>query len=527
MRLDRTGEPAGSPGEPQAPGPAPVGAAEPGLPPMPPAAGPENTASGTVSGAVETAPAVEDAQGGGVAAAVPPDDVSRRPEPERARERPEALEAPEQEAEEPVEGGARPAEAQKGRKRGKGGAASPQGSRESPEEAQRRREAEEEPASGPSAAPTRSSAPEGASGSAGAEEGTEAGGAEQAAASEATRGPETSAEEAVGAAGPDGAEVGTSEAAGGAEGGSGTEQVEEPKGTTGASAADGASGGEGAEGNAMAEPPKKRSGRNLPIAVSVGLGLGGLVLASLYYVKELFLAVMVVFLVLGLNELAGAFKTRDIRVPVQPLGVGLVAAPVVAYAWGPEALVAALALIVLTVLVWRMADGPADGYVRDVTAAVFVTGYLILMGGIVALLMAPDDGDSRIVIFISVTVASDIGGFFAGTFFGRHKLAPSISPKKTWEGVTGSALACMLVGAWLMWWLLDDGTVWHGVLIGATAVFTATVGDLIESMLKRDLGIKDMGSLLPEHGGVMDRLDSLLATAPVVWLLLELFVPST
>ncbi|XVQ13196.1 phosphatidate cytidylyltransferase [Spirillospora sp. CA-255316] len=275
-----------------------------------------------------------------------------------------------------------------------------------------------------------------------------------------------------------------------------------------------------------ADPPKKRSGRNLPIAVGVGLGLGALVLLSLYYVREIFLAVMVVFLVLGLRELAGAFKTRDIRVPMLPLGLGLVAAPVAAYAWGPEALVASLALVVLTVLVWRMADGPADGYVRDVTAAVFVTGYLILMGGIVALLMAPDDGHHRIVIFISVTVASDIGGFFAGTFFGRHKLAPAISPKKTWEGVTGSALTCMLVGAWLMWWLLDDGAWWHGVLIGAAAVVTATVGDLIESMLKRDLGIKDMGSLLPEHGGVMDRLDSLLATAPVVWLLLELFTPS-
>jgi phosphatidate cytidylyltransferase len=285
-------------------------------------------------------------------------------------------------------------------------------------------------------------------------------------------------------------------------------------------------GGPGEAGEVAADPPKKRSGRNLPIAVGVGAGLGALVLISLYSVKEIFLAVMVVFLVLGLRELSGAFETRDIRVPLIPLGVGLVAGPVAAYAWGPDALVASLALVVLTVLVWRMAVGPADGYVRDVTAAVFVTGYLILMGGIVALLMAPDDGHHRIVIFISVTVASDIGGFFAGTFFGRHKLAPAISPKKTWEGVTGSALACMLVGVWLMWWLLDDGAWWHGVLIGAAAVVTATVGDLIESMLKRDLGIKDMGSLLPEHGGVMDRLDSLLATAPVVWLLLELFTPS-
>jgi phosphatidate cytidylyltransferase len=250
-----------------------------------------------------------------------------------------------------------------------------------------------------------------------------------------------------------------------------------------------------------------------------------MVLLSLYYVKELFLVVMILFLVQGLRELAGAFRVRDIRIPQPPLLAGMVAAPLVAYVWGPEPLIAAVALAILASLVWRMADGPAEGYVPDVTAAVFAAGYLILMGGIVALLMAPEDGDHRTVIFISVTVASDIGGYFAGAFLGRHKLAPSISPKKTWEGVTGSVLACMLVGAWLMWWLLD-GAPWQGVLVGAAAVVTATVGDLIVSMLKRDLGIKDMGTLLPEHGGVMDRLDSLVATAPVVWLLLEVFVPS-
>jgi phosphatidate cytidylyltransferase len=149
------------------------------------------------------------------------------------------------------------------------------------------------------------------------------------------------------------------------------------------------------------------------------------------------------------------------------------------------------------------------------------------MGGIVALLMAPEDGDHRIVIFIAVTVASDIGGYFAGTFFGRHRLAPAISPKKTWEGAAGSVLACMLIGAWLLWWLLDDGALWHGLVIGAAAAAIAIIGDLIESMLKRDLGIKDMGNLLPEHGGILDRIDSLVATAPVVWLLLEVFVPST
>ncbi|WP_239068102.1 phosphatidate cytidylyltransferase [Actinomadura bangladeshensis] len=270
---------------------------------------------------------------------------------------------------------------------------------------------------------------------------------------------------------------------------------------------------------------ESRTGRNLPLAIGVGVALGALVLLSLYTVKEIFLGVMIVFLFLGMRELTEALKSRDIRVPFIPVATGMVGTPVVAYVWGPTAAVAAVSLTVLALLMTRMTEG-ADGYVRDVAAGSFVAGYLVLMGGIVALLMRPDDGDHRIVIFIATTVASDIGGYFAGSFLGKHKLAPTISPKKTWEGVTGSAITCMAVGGWLVWWLLDGGQVWQGVIIGLAAVVTATAGDLVESMVKRDLGIKDMGTLLPGHGGVMDRLDSLVATAPVVWLLLELFLPT-
>lgn len=271
--------------------------------------------------------------------------------------------------------------------------------------------------------------------------------------------------------------------------------------------------------------PEGKTGRNLPLAIGVGVALGALVLLSLYTVKEIFLGVMVVFLFLGMRELTEAFKSRDIRVPFIPVATGMVGTPVVAYVWGATATVAAVSLTVLALLMTRMTEG-ASGYVRDVTAGSLVAGYLVLMGGIVALLMRPGDGDHRTVIFIATTVASDIGGYFAGSFLGKHKLAPTISPKKTWEGVTGSAVTCMIVGGWLVWWLLDGGQIWQGVIIGLAAVVTATAGDLVESMVKRDLGIKDMGTLLPGHGGVMDRLDSLVATAPVVWLLLELFVPS-
>ncbi|GAA4228885.1 phosphatidate cytidylyltransferase [Actinomadura meridiana] len=301
----------------------------------------------------------------------------------------------------------------------------------------------------------------------------------------------------------------------------------------GASSVNGGSADASAGGVSSASPPSGtsggkragRTGRDLPLAIGVGLGLGSLVLLSLYTVKEIFLAVMIVFLFIGMRELTEAFKSRDIRVPFVPVAVGMVGTPVVAYEWGSTAALAAVSVTVFALLLARLTDG-ADGYVRDVSAGVFVVGYLVLVGGIVALLMRPDDGDHRIVIFIATTVASDTGGLFAGAFLGKHKLAPTISPKKTWEGVTGSALMCVLVGGGLVWWLLDDGKIWQGVLVGLAAVVTATAGDLVESMIKRDLGIKDLGTILPGHGGVMDRLDSLVVTAPVVWLLLELFVPS-
>lgn len=271
-------------------------------------------------------------------------------------------------------------------------------------------------------------------------------------------------------------------------------------------------------------PDKRGPGRNLPIAIGVGVGLGALVLVSLFTVKEIFLAVLVVFLSVAVRELTKAFATRDIGIPLIPVAVGGVAILVSTYVLGPRALIASLALTVLAILVWRMTAG-TEGYVRDVTAAVFVTVYVPFLAGFAVLLLAAHDGPQRTVVFIATTTASDIGGFFAGSFLGRHKIAPTISPKKTWEGFTGSAIACMAIGGWLLVWLLH-GHVWQGVLLGAAVVCTATIGDLIESMIKRDLGIKDMGRLLPEHGGVMDRLDSLLATVPVVWLLLEIFKPA-
>ena len=126
---------------------------------------------------------------------------------------------------------------------------------------------------------------------------------------------------------------------------------------------------------------------------------------------------------------------------------------------------------------------------------------------------------------IILTISSDIGGYFAGITVGRHPMAPAISPKKTWEGFAGSVAACLVAG-WLCVTLLLHGHWWQGLLTGAAVVLAATTGDLVESMIKRDLDIKDMGTLLPGHGGVLERLDSLLVAAPVVWLLLYVFIPA-
>lgn len=274
--------------------------------------------------------------------------------------------------------------------------------------------------------------------------------------------------------------------------------------------------------NQTAEPGAKRNpGRNVPVAVGVGVGLAAIVLGSVYTYRPLFIPVLLFFGGVALKELTGGFKARDINVPLLPVGIGSAAMLIAAFTNGTYGLTIALALTVVVTLIWRMKDG-SEGYVRDATASIFTTVYLPFLAAFTMLMLAPDDGAHRIVVFIAVTVASDIGGFFVGAYLGKHKIAPNISPKKTWEGFTGSALTCMAVGAWLMIWLLDAQW-WQGVIIGACVVLTATLGDLVESMIKRDLGLKDLGTMLPGHGGVMDRLDSLLITAPVVWTLLELF----
>ncbi|MEV0633002.1 phosphatidate cytidylyltransferase [Nonomuraea wenchangensis] len=264
-----------------------------------------------------------------------------------------------------------------------------------------------------------------------------------------------------------------------------------------------------------------RTGRNLPAAIAVGVILGALVLGTIYTIKELFLLVVVGAVGVGVLELVKAFALREIKVPAAPMLAGLVAMQAGAYWGGPVWLLAGFAVFAFVLLTWRMFSDGTDGYVRDATASVFTLFYPAMLAAFVPLLLREEDGAHRVLIFIAVTVASDIGGYAAGVLFGRHRMTV-ISPKKTWEGFAGSVVACTAVGAWLVTWLLG-GALWQGALIGALGALLATMGDLIESMIKRDLGIKDLGTILPGHGGLMDRLDSLVTTLVPVWLLLTLF----
>jgi phosphatidate cytidylyltransferase len=270
-------------------------------------------------------------------------------------------------------------------------------------------------------------------------------------------------------------------------------------------------------------PASSRAGRNLPAAIAVGVGLGAVILGSLFWEKVLFTFVVLAAVLAAVDELVRVFRTSGATLARIPLFAGTTAMLIAAYFGGPLALLVAMALTVLATIFWRMPGG-SIGFVRDVTTGVFLIGYVPLLAGFAILLVQPeDDGPQRVVTFFLVVVASDVGGYVAGVLFGKHPMAPTISPKKSWEGFAGSTLACIGAGIGSVIWLLD-GEWWVGAIVGAVAVLTATVGDLAESMIKRDLGIKDMSNLLPGHGGVMDRLDSLLATAPAVWLLLYLLV---
>jgi phosphatidate cytidylyltransferase len=274
-----------------------------------------------------------------------------------------------------------------------------------------------------------------------------------------------------------------------------------------------------------------RAGRDLPVAVASGVVLLLGIAGSLVFWKTAFMLIVAGAVVVAIWELHKGFLAKDIDLPEQPLMLGGVVMVVVAYFFGPAALVTATAVTALVIMLWLLRRG-VPGYVQNATASVFTLIYVPFLGSFVALLLAEggtsdfdrwDDGVRGIIVFILVTIASDIGGYFAGVLFGRHPMAPVISPKKSWEGFVGSIVFCVAAGYGLVVYFLE-GDWWVGIALGLIAAVMATLGDLCESVIKRDLGIKDMSQVIPGHGGLMDRLDSLLATIAPVWLLLHYLV---
>jgi phosphatidate cytidylyltransferase len=276
------------------------------------------------------------------------------------------------------------------------------------------------------------------------------------------------------------------------------------------------------------DPPKRagRAGRNLPAAIGVGVALGATVLASLFFWKPAFLVVLLIAVGVGTWEMVRAVGADRAAPPLIPLLIGGPLMAGLAWFGGAETLPLGLLATLLAVFVWRLGDGAAN-YQRDITVSTLVAVYVPFLASFAALLARPTDGDVRVLVTLLAVVLSDTGGYVSGVFLGRHPMAPSVSPKKSWEGFVGSLVWTALGSAVALHYLLNGADWWRGAVFGLAVAGASVLGDLAESLIKRDLGVKDMSDLLPGHGGVMDRLDSILLAAPTAYAVLALLLPPT
>lgn len=260
------------------------------------------------------------------------------------------------------------------------------------------------------------------------------------------------------------------------------------------------------------------------MAIGVGLFLGALILASLFLVRWGWVLLYTVALLVGIFELRRGFAAGKVRLPYIPCLIATAVMGPAAYLGGAGALLLTMAGTLLLLVLWRAAGG-LDGAARDVSAGAFTVGYVPFQAAFTALMLHADDGPTRVLVFVMITIASDIGGYAVGVLAGKHPMAPSVSPKKSWEGFAGSTATCVAVGAIAVPVFLN-GTWWAGAVMGFVVVWLATLGDLVESMIKRDLGVKDLGRILPGHGGILDRIDSLLVVAPMAWFMFTHLLPA-
>ena len=274
------------------------------------------------------------------------------------------------------------------------------------------------------------------------------------------------------------------------------------------------------------EPPKKasRAGRNLPAAIGVGVVLGAMAIGILLFWPIGWLPVLSVFIGIAIYEVIRRLREAGYALPVIPLMLGGQAMIWLTF-YGPTGLLGAYGGTIVVCMVWRLVghgirEAPVN-YLRDISAAVLLATWVPLFAGFSALLIFQDHGGVRTFTVIATVVFADIGGYVAGVLFGKHLMVPAISPKKSWEGLGGSLLFGITAAVLSVTFLMDRPA-WVGVPLGLFLVITGVLGDLVESQVKRDLGIKDMGTLLPGHGGIMDRIDAMLPSAVAGWIVMTL-----
>ena len=265
-------------------------------------------------------------------------------------------------------------------------------------------------------------------------------------------------------------------------------------------------------------PATGRAGRNLPAAVASGVTLVAAVALALFFARDLFLILVGCLMVVALWEIAGALARKGLHVALIPVYVGGLGMFVASALGSLDWVMYAMYLTFLVSTAWRIFSTNTPGRpIMDVMATAFTIVYIPFMASFVGLMSQRSDTPWPLVFFIVVVVCNDLGGWMAGVLFGKHPMAPKLSPKKSWEGFAGSVLLCGVAGGaatavlGIPWW-------W-ALMFAAAGAALGTLGDLTESLIKRDVGLKDMSTIVPGHGGIMDRLDSLLFAAPAFYLI--------
>jgi phosphatidate cytidylyltransferase len=281
--------------------------------------------------------------------------------------------------------------------------------------------------------------------------------------------------------------------------------------------------------DATTERIEARTGRNLILAILIGLALGLFMLFSLIFIKELFMVCAAAFVGLTAFELAQALRHAGRNVPRIPVVLAAVLVVPAAFYLGAAGQWLATLGGILFIALWRLAlllwpdhRAPARDVLRDIGSGFLIQSYVIFLGSFSVLLAAQPHGQWWTLAFLLVVISADTAAYASGLSFGKHPMAPTISPKKTWEGFAGAAAVCLLVGVLLSVFMLEQPW-WFGLIFGVVILLSATFGDLAESLIKRDLGIKDMSSWLPGHGGFLDRLDSILPSAAAAYALYLIF----